>query len=557
MLLLGIVSLLLFLVYIDVQINAWQRSFYDALQAKNVGELQNLMLFFCFLASLLVCAVVYKQYLQQTLEIEWRAWLTERYIGAWLADQTYYRLELEQREADNPDQRITEDIRLFTAQTLGLSLGFLSSLVTVVTFVSILWVLSGTLTFTLFDESFSIPGYMVWAAVLYALVGTLVAHFFGRALIRTNYEHERVEADLRWYLMRLRDSAESVALYGGEASEARSLKRRFQAIRLNWFDLRRIGKRLTFMTSGYAQLAFIFPFIIATPRYLAGWLTLGQLMQLASAFNTLRGALSWFVDSYNLLASWKASVDRLLSFQESLDRQKLSPQAAPDQLERLQNRLGFVVESLDVLLPSGAPLLENVRFNVARGEKVLIQGASGVGKTMLFRSLAGIWPYADGIVHWPHGSTALFLPQKPYVPIGTLSEALAYPQAPDKWNDETLANALRAVGLERFEDRLQTNANWTLLMSLGEQQRLALARSLLVQPEWLFLDEATASLSEEAEAEIYALLVRVLPRTAIISIGHRPQLVKLHERHWTIADGTLRTGARPGAPAIREVKAVA
>lgn len=553
-LLVGIVGLMLFMIVIDVQINTWQRSFYDALQSRNVSELQNLLGLFCFLAALLVGAIVYKQYLQQMLEIEWRAWLTERYISAWLGDQTYYRLELEQREADNPDQRIAEDIRLFTAQSLGLGLGVLSSIVTVATFVNILWALSGALSFSLGSYALTIPGYMVWAAVLYALAGTLITHVFGRALIGTNYQHERVEADLRCYLVRLRDNAERIALYHGEASESRALMSRFQAIRLNWRDIMRIGKRLTFMTAGYSQLAFIFPFIVAAPRYLAGALTLGQLMQMAAAFNTLRAALSWFVDSYNALAAWKASVDRLLSFKESLDRHKSVTQAQPTLAAQARERAGFAVESLDIGLPNGTPLLRNVRFRLARGERVLIQGACGSGKTMLLRSLAGIWPHASGIVHWSRGTTALFLPQKPYLPLGTLKDVVCYPELPDRWSDEALANALTVVGLEPFVESLSQNANWSLLMSPGQQQRLALARALLVEPEWLFLDEATSSLDEDAEAEIYALFGRLLPHTAVVSIGHRPQLIELHDKQWIINDGALLTGA---LPLVQELKAVA
>ena len=315
-LLIAIVALTLGLVYLDVQFNNWNREFYNSLEQKNYEDFKDLILYFALLAVLFMVGAIYKLYLTQMLTMRWRVWLTRQYLAEWLDRQVYYRLQLDSHGTDNPDQRIADDLRLFTDGTLSLSLGLLSSVVTLASFITILWAVSGPMEIL----GINVPGYMLWAALLYAIVGSVITHYVGRPLIGLNFQQERFEADFRFNLVRLRENAEGVALYRGEQSESRGLLSRFERIRGNWWELMRYTKRLTGFTSGYGQIAIIFPFIVAAPRYFSGAMPLGGLMQIASAFGQVQNALSWFVNSYSTIANWKASVDRLLTFQSALDQ---------------------------------------------------------------------------------------------------------------------------------------------------------------------------------------------------------------------------------------------
>ena len=521
-LLLVVVALTLGLVYINVLINDWFRQFYNALEQRDAGSFPNLILYFCGLATVYIVAAVYRLYLTQLLEIRWRTWLTDRYLSRWLDNRAYYRLELQNRGTDNPDQRIAEDLRLYTSGTLSLSLGLLSSVVTLVSFVAILWGISGPLSFTVGGLDITIPGYMVWVAVGYALVGSLLTHFVGRRLIGINFMQERFEADFRYSLVRLRENAEGVALYGGERSERAHLMGRFANIQTNWWELMRYTKRLTFYTAGYSQVAIIFPLLVAAPRYFAGELTLGGLQQTANAFRQVQTSLSWFINAYDTIANWKASVDRLLTFEDALveiardttraDGIELVPAPGP----------ALRAEGLDLALPTGATVLSGASFAVQPGERVLVKGPSGAGKSTLFRALAGIWPFGRGRVERPADANVLFLPQRPYIPIGTLREAVSYPAASGTYRDDAIRAALAEVMLGAFADRLDESDNWSMRLSGGEQQRLAVARALLQQPDWLFLDEATSALDEPTEQHLYELLRERLPHAAIVNISHRP-----------------------------------
>jgi vitamin B12/bleomycin/antimicrobial peptide transport system ATP-binding/permease protein len=541
----AIVALSLGLVYILVLLNEWNRLFYNSLEQRSYGDFKALLLRFSVLAAVFIAASVYKLYLTQMLEMRWRAWLTRQYVGDWMARQVYYRLELESRSTDNPDQRIAEDLRLFTNMTLNLSLGLLSSGVTLVSFIGILWLVSGPLDLTLGGTSLHIPGYMVWTAIAYAIVGSALTHLIGRPLIRLNFLQERFEADFRFSLVRLRENAEGVALYRGEPSEQRSLLQKFERIRTNWWELMRYTKYLTGFTVGYAQIAIIFPILVAAPRYFTGAITLGGLMQISQAFGQVQGALSWFVDSYSSLANWKASVDRLLTFSEALVQARAEAAAGSGVRIERQADPHLRAEDLDLNLPDGRAVLDGASFAVAPGERVLLSGPSGAGKSTLFRAIAGIWPFGRGRVQMPEQARVLFLPQKPYLPIASLREVVSYPAGPGAFGDDEIREVLRQCRLEAFADRLDDVGNWALRMSLGEQQRLAVARALLHRPEWLFLDEATASLDETNETQIYALLQERLPGTAIVSIAHRPTLAAHHQTHWTLVpDGDRARLAR-------------
>jgi putative ATP-binding cassette transporter len=429
--------------------------------------------------------------------------------------------------------------------SLRLGLGLLNALVSLGSFVGILWMLSGPLEISLGGHAIGIPGYMVWAALLYAIAGSFITHYVGRRLILLSNQQQRREADFRYGLMQLRENAEGVALSRGGARESDASSRRFEDVRLNWWALMRCTKRLQFFTVGFAQLAVIFPFWVAAPRYFSGAFSLGQLMQIGSAFDSVRTALSWFVTSYATLAEWKASVDRLLQFTDTLDRASRA-QAGPQlHIRSAPGTLDLSAQSLSVRLPDGRPLLEDARLDLHRGDRVVLSGASGSGKSTLFRVMAGIWPFAEGCLELPAAGQMLFLPQKPYIPAGPLRQALAYPAHPEQFEDAALREVLAAVRLGDLADRLDEHKPWMQVLSPGEQQRLAIARALLQKPQWLFLDEATAALDADNEQRMYALLTERLPQTAMLSIAHREQINPFHRRAWTIKDGALDPRADP------------
>ena len=540
-----IVAFTLALVYMAVQFNTWNREFYNALEQKNYADFQALLLYFCFLAAVYIALAVYKLYLTQMLQMRWRIWLTRLYLGEWLEKQVYYRLELASRGTDNPDQRIAEDLRQFTSGTLSLSLGVLSSVVTLISFIAILWSVSGPLSFMLGSAAITIPGYMVWAAVAYALVASVLTHYVARPLIGLNFQQERFEADFRFNLVRLRENAEGVALYRGEAPERGNLLARVEKIRANWWQLMRYTKRFTGFSAGYGQIALIFPFLVGAPRYFSGAITLGGLMQIANAFGEVQGALSWFVNNYDILASWRASIDRLLTFHNALEQAGTEADQPGGIVLARAPQAAFSAARLDLALPNGKLILAQQDFSIEPGERVLVTGPSGSGKSTLFRALAGIWPYGKGKVTIPEHAKLLFLPQKPYIPIASLRDAVSYPALPGQFGDAAIREAIVACKLEHLADRLDETQNWSLTLSLGEQQRLALARALLHQPDWLFLDEATASLDEANEASLYGLLRQRLPKTAIVSIAHRPTVAAHHDRRYVVEPerGALRIAA--------------
>ena len=528
-LLAAVVALSLFLVWLNVQFNYWYKDFYNALQAKDEPEFWRQLLKFTVLAFTWIIAGVYEVYLQQMLLIEWRTWLNDRTLADWLKDRAYYRLQLVDRGTDNPDQRIAEDLRFFVEYTLSLGVGLISAVATLVAFVSILWTLSGVLSFTFADTHLSIAGYMVWAAVLYAIAGSWLTHMIGRPLIRLNFDQQRFEADYRFSLVRLRENSEGVALYRGEAEETENFRTRFANVITNWWGIMRKQKQLGFFTSSYSQLAVVFPFVVAAPRFFSGAIALGGLMQIASAFGQVQSALSWFIGAYTQFASWKATVDRLTGFTASLSQ--VREEAARLDGERVEGAVStLALDEVALALPQGRPLLAPTTLALKRGEHVLVTGPSGAGKSTLFRALAGIWPYWKGRIALPHGGRLLFLPQKPYLPIGTLKHAVCYPGDHKVIGDGEVREALAAVGLGRFADELDRNENWAQVLSGGEQQRLAFARALLNHPDWLFLDEATSALPDEDQAALYRLLGERLPGTTLVSIGHRASLTGFHER---------------------------
>src|SRR6266513_1994784 len=525
-LLVTVIGLSLALVWISVQINLWNNAFFNAIQDKRLDDFYRLLGKFTLLAFAYIGLAVYRLYLRQMLQIEWRSWLNERYLAEWLRERAYYRLQLLDHGTDNPDQRIAEDLRIFVEYTLRLGLGLLSAIVTLISFVGILWTLSGPLEIA----GISIPGYMVWCALLYAGSGSIFTHLIGRPLFGLNFNQQRFEADYRFSLVRLRENAEGVALYRGEDEELANFRGRFGSVIGNWWQIMRKQKQLGFFTQSYTQLAIIFPFLVAAPRYFSGAIQLGGLMQISSAFDSVRESLSWFIEVYPDFAEWKATVERLAGFSASLEKAREDAQRIDgERVEGSDQRI--LVNDLELELPQGRPLLASTTVGLKPGEHVLVTGPSGAGKSTLFRALAGIWPYWKGRIRLPKGARLLFLPQKPYLPIGSLKHAVCYPEDANRFSGEEIRESLKAVGLQSLASDLERSENWAQVLSGGEQQRLAFARALLNRPDWLFLDEATASLPEEDQAALYGLLRERLPNTTLVSIGHRESLAQYHQKH--------------------------
>ena len=535
-LLLAVVLLTLGMVYLTVLLNQWNNAFYSALQDKDLVAFRGQLFRVTWLIGIFIVLAVYQVYLNQMLEIRWRRWLTDRYLRAWLADGAYYRMQLVARETDNPDQRIAEDVHLLAAHTLGLFTGGLRAIVTLVTFVAILWGLSGTLTVPVGGFSLTIPGYIVWVAVLYAIAGTWLTDWLGRPLVRLNFDKQRYEADFRFGLVRFRENTEGVALYRGETDEFRGFRERFEDVVGNWWGIMRRQKRMAYFTNAYGLGAWIVPSIVAAPRYFRGEIGLGGLMQTTQAFQQVQDALSFFIQSYKEIAAWSAVVERLAGFDRALEY--VRRQSTESGVRVAAGRpTHLTVEGVDLDLPGGQPLMANINLSLRQGDTVLLGGASGSGKSTLVRAIAGIWPFGRGDIHVPQGARVLFLPQRPYLPIGVLRDVVSYPMPAGGVDDKTLREALEAVELKELVGRLDEAAHWALQLSPGEQQRMAFARALVQKPDWLFLDEATSALDEATEARLYRLVRERLPETMVFSIGHRATLGPFHARRLMVKAG--------------------
>ncbi len=551
-LLLAIVVLNLAAVYMLVLLNDWNRVFYDALQNKDAKVFWEQLARFTYLAFAFIIIAVYRFYLTQLLEVRWRAWMTADYLQRWLADHSFYKLELARfasatnntdgplPNTDNPDQRIQEDINLFTTYSISLSMGLLNAVVTLVSFVGILWSLSGAFAFTLGGTSYSIPGFMVWMAVLYCLVGSVITHYIGRPQIRLNFEQQRYEADFRHHMVRVREYSESIALDKGETVERGQLDLRFAAVLKNYLLLIKKQKNLVWFTNFFGQAAVVFPFIVAAPRFFSGAIQLGQLMQISSAFGRVQDSLSWLVDNYSNLAAWRATTDRLTSFEDNITAvaQQGRAQAATNLIANQSQPAAagnlLTASQLSLDLPGGSTLMDGVSLQARPGDRVLFKGPSGSGKSTLFRAFAGIWPFSSGRTHLP--DNAMFIPQRPYFPDGSLRDALAYPKPAAQYSDEALKQALTDALLPALSSRLDDRDAWSQKLSGGEQQRLAIARVLLKKPDWIFADEATSALDEAAEKTVYEKLLAHVKAVGggLVSIAHRPNVAAFHNQLWEL-----------------------
>jgi putative ATP-binding cassette transporter len=531
-LLAAVISIELAIVGITVLINQWNSRFYNALQERNWDSFVYEIIYFSVLAAIYTVIAVYQLYLNQWLQIRWRRWMTAQYLGEWLHQANHYRMQLQGDAADNPDQRMTDDVKLFVDRTLNIGVGLLSSIVTLASFVAILWGLSEAAPLHLFGRDFAIPGYLVWGALIYSVLGTVLTHLIGWPLVGLDFRQQQFEADFRFQLVRVRENSEQIALLRGEDAERERLLVRFGRVVENWLAIMTRTKKLTAFTASYSQASVIFPYILVAPAYFAEKIQLGGMMQTASAFSSVQGALSFFISVYRQLAEWQAVMNRLDGFEAGI--------TAANELATRADRIHVIqavgdgtidFKELAVRLPNGTPLVNADGFSLRKDERTLVTGPSGSGKSTLFRAIAGIWPFGAGSIAVPANATLMMLPQRPYFPVGSLRAAVEYPAKEGTFTAGQIGNALESVGLPKLASQLDEHGHWNRMLSLGEQQRLGLARALLHAPQYLFLDEATASLDEASEARLYRLLEEKLPATAIVSIGHRSTLEAFHQRN--------------------------
>ena len=548
-LLAAVIALELSSVAVDVLINQWNNRFYNALQDKDWDRFVWELGIFCLIVTPAVVLSVYQLYLNQWLQIRWRNWMTHHYLGEWLEGPNHYRMQLQGDAADNPDQRMTEDVKLFIDRTMDIGLGLLNAIVSLLSFVVILWGLSAAAPLHLFGNEFAIPGYLVWGALIYAIFGTVLTQWIGSPLVNLDFEQQQREADFRFNLVRVRENSEQIALMQGEPAERERLTGRFRRVIENWYGIMSRTKRLTFFTQSYAQAAVVFPYILVAPAYFAGKVQLGGMMQTASAFDSVYKSLSFFVGVYRKLAEWRAVVARLDGFEMSIASSRHL--AASPASVRVTPDAGSAVTltKLLVRLPQGTPMVSADAISFTPGERTLITGPSGAGKSTLLRAIAGVWPFGDGVVTIPAKASLMMLPQRPYFPIGSLHAAITYPAEASAYSADKVREVLAAVGLAALAPRLGEEAHWNRMLSLGEQERLGLARALLHAPAFLFLDEATASLDEPAEAALYGLLTERLPDTTIVSIGHRATLDAFHDRKLAVVRDGDRFALRENADA--------
>ena len=534
-LLAAVIAIELSIVGLTVLFNSWNNVFYNALQNRDWDAFVTQLIYFCFIAGALVVLAVYQLYLNQWLQIRWRRWMTRAYLDHWMEGANHYRMQLLGDAADNPDQRISEDIAQFIALTLNIGLQLLNACVTLFSFTIILWGLSAAAPLHVFGIRFDIPGYLFWAALIYAGAGTILTHLIGRPLIALNFQQQRYEADFRFNLVRVRENSEQIALLEGEAAERDRLLIRFRNVVANWMAIMSRQKKLVFFTASYAQAAVVFPFIMVSPAYFANVVQLGGLMQSANAFGRVQEALSVFVTVYRQLAEWRAVVERLSGFDQSVATAR-AVAVTPPVIDVVTGDAPVVsFTDLAVRLPNGVPLATTNDLAIGLGERVLVSGPSGAGKSTLFRALAGVWPFGAGTITLPKDSRVMILPQRPYFPIAPLAAAVAYPAESGRFDAGRVAELVATVGLPELARRIEDEAHWNRTLSLGEQQRLGIARALLHAPDYLFLDEATASLDEASEAALYRLLEQRLRRATIVSIGHRATLAAFHRRRLTFS----------------------
>jgi len=530
-LLLGLVLLSLLQVTLAIRLNVWNADLFDALERRSMERFSFQIAIFAGLVGGIMLVNMLHLHLKRRLQYSWRQWLTGHVVEGWMAEARHYQIALLPGDHGNPDGRIAEDIRIATEYAIELAHSGFYCLLLFFSFVSILWGLSGILMIPLNGMELALPGHMVWLSLLYAGGGSLLAMLVGGRLVTAANERQTAEADFRFGLVRARENTEAIALTSSEPQERRRLVTLFDLIRTSWNDQSMGLGRLMLFSSAYSTLAAMFPILVSSPRYLAGAISLGTLMQIAQAFQQITAALSWPVDNFPRIAEWRASVERVLSLQDAIERLRadiatrggsriqISPTAGP----------ALAIRDVSIASPAGTMLATGINAEIQPGERVLIAGDDPAGQ-LLFKAVAGIWFWGSGRIELPDNATVLFMPRNPYLPRTTLRAVLADPLAAETVDPAAAAGALERVGLARLAGELETDADWDQRLSLVDQQRLACARLLLRRPGWIFMAEATEALEPEDEIALLELILSELPQATLVTLGHRPHLDRFHHR---------------------------
>lgn len=547
LLLVGVIALTVLQIAIAVRLNIWNKDFFNALDKRDWGVFLGQMRTFALLLAAAMGIAVYQAYLKQLLQLRWRSWLTKSLVDRWLAETRYYQLNFIASDVDNPDQRITENTKHTIEMTVEFAIGLINSLLTLISFTGILWAISGTLDVPFAGSELHIPGYMVFAAIVYAGIGSGLTYFVGRPIVAANVRQNATEADYRFALVRVRENSEAIALIHGESDEAKGLTHYFGEVLTSSMGLMRSQRRLMWLTSFYTSVGWVYPTLVASPKFFAGAITLGVLMQITAAFGQVQTALNWFVDNFPKLAEWRSHTERLLELDEALDLigESTSESGALTTILLSDSEAGEDVlrfRELQITRVDGNVVIGDANTQIAKGERVLIVGPSGSGKSTLFRAIAGLWPWGAGQIMLPDRSRMMFLPQRPYLPLGTLKAALCYPASVRKFPIAEVRKALKRCGLDQLISRLNEHERWDRVLSGGEQQRLAFCRLILHKPDWVFMDEATSALDEDAQQSMMSLFTKELAGATLISIAHRPGLDAFHDRTLTLVESG--SGAR-------------
>lgn len=539
-------------IFVQYELNVWNRAFFDALEKRDSSAALTQGLLFPLLASASVVLGVLAVNARMTTQRTWRAWLNKHVVDYWLANGRYYQLNLVRGDHQNPEYRIAEDLRVATDAPVDFAAGLLQAALSAVTFIVVLWTLGGALTVELGGTMLTIPGFLVVGAVIYAVIASGSMVIIGRRFVKVAETKNQAEAEYRYVLTRLRENGESIALLGGEKEERGGLDKSLRNVLRRWRDLASQHMRTTIVSQGSQVFAPVVPVLLCAPKFLSGDMTLGQVMQAASAFVIVQTAFSWLVDNYPRFADWTASARRAGSLLVSLDALERAEEQGVGYIHRTgTTKAALRFRNLSVTLDDGTVVINETEVGVKPGEKILVMGESGTGKSSLVRAIAGLWPWGGGEIQYHYDFKLFLLPQKPYLPIGNLRRAVCYPSGPKEFKDKTLKDALKAVGLEAFVDRLDENAPWDQTLSGGEKQRIAFARLLVQEPDIIVLDEATSALDPPSQDKIMKLITDRLPDATLISVAHRPELEAFHDRKLVIE------AKKDGAQLVRDIDLLA